>query len=225
MSAPIHDTRSATGPIADAESHPAPPAGIGLIVLGLGNDILGDDSIGLRVVRALRQRQPQGPRHDANHTALADAPDPIVITESSEAGLALLDALSGFATAVIVDAIQTGTRPAGFVHRVEAEELSAITIGSPHFLGIPETLALGRSLGLPMPDRVTLFAIEVEDPYTLSTSLSPRVAAAFPRIVASLDAWLGRPPSSRRSSGTRGSGDVSSTCLENAVAEHGGRRS
>jgi Ni,Fe-hydrogenase maturation factor len=54
---------------------------------------------------------------------------------------------------------------------------------SPHFLGIGETLALGKELGLSVPSEVKIFAIEVEDPFTVGTRLTPAVAAALPGIV------------------------------------------
>ena len=50
-------------------------------------------------------------------------------------------------------------------------------------VGVGETLALGRQLGLPMPEQVTIFAIEVEDPFTLGTTLTPALQAALPGIV------------------------------------------
>ena len=44
------------------------------VVLGLGNDLLGDDGIGLSVAREVRRRAPPG----------------VEVVESGEAGLALI---------------------------------------------------------------------------------------------------------------------------------------
>lgn len=153
------------------------------LILGLGNDLLGDDAVGLHIVRALRPHLlPPPPTSPLAPT--------FEIAEAPNAGLALFDEFPGFDEVVIIDAVQTGRRPAGYLHRIDASTLSPVAIQSPHFLGIPETLELGRELGLPMPRRVTLFAIEVTDPYTLSTQLSPPVAQALPRILKAIAAWL-----------------------------------
>jgi Ni,Fe-hydrogenase maturation factor len=57
-------------------------------------------------------------------------------------------------------------------------ELTGVLTTVPHFLGIRETLVLGNLLGLPMPGEVRIVAVEVEDPFTLGTTLTPAVARA-----------------------------------------------
>jgi hydrogenase maturation protease len=143
-----------------------------LLILGLGNDILTDDAIGLRVIRALRP-------------ALADLPA-IDLQETTEMGLALLDYMTGSAAAFIVDSIQTGRAQPGFIHELDASSLRRLTGGTPHFLGVGETLALGATLGLPMPAKVNIYAIETQDPFTLGTQMTPALEAALPGIVEKL---------------------------------------
>jgi hydrogenase maturation protease len=143
-----------------------------LLILGLGNDLLTDDAIGLRVVRALRPE-------------LARLPA-IGLQETTEMGLALLDHLTGWAAAFIVDSAQTGCAEPGLVHELDASAWRQLTGASPHFLGVGETLALGRQLGLPMPESVRIFAVETQDPFTLGTRMTPPLEAALPGIVASI---------------------------------------
>ena len=140
-----------------------------LLLLGLGNDILTDDAVGLHVVHALQ-------RELAGHPA-------IDVRETTEMGLALLDFITGYATVVIVDAIQTGRAAPGSLHELDATALQHLTGRTPHFVGVSETLALGRQLGLAMPAQVKIFAIEVEDPFTLGTAMTPALQAALPGIV------------------------------------------
>jgi hypothetical protein len=61
--------------------------------------------------------------------------------------------------------------------------LSSLPGRTPHFLGVKETLLLGERLGLPMPKHVKILAIEVQDPFTVSTQLTPAVRDAFGGIV------------------------------------------
>ena len=145
-----------------------------VLILGLGNDILTDDAVGLHVVRELRRR-------------LADDPD-LEVQETCEMGLALLDFFVDHRVVILVDSIQTGRVPPGTVHEVDATGLKQLTGRTPHFLGVGETLALGRTLELAMPERVRIFAVEVEDPFTLGTEMTGAVRQAMPealrRVVA-----------------------------------------
>jgi len=153
-------------------SNPSPLANAAtpkVLVLGLGNDLLTDDGVGLYVAREL-------PRQLAGHPS-------IHVRGTTEMGLALLDFLMGYDAALLVDSIQTGRAPPGFVHELDAASLKQLTGGTPHFLGVGETLALGRHLNMPMPAHVRIFAVEVEDPFTLGTELTPALQAVLPSIV------------------------------------------
>jgi hydrogenase maturation protease len=148
-----------------------------ILVLGLGNDILTDDAVGLHVARVVR-------------AALASEPD-IAVEETTEMGLTLLDTIADRVGLVLVDAVQTGRAPIGHVHEFGPENLTGVLTTSPHFLGVGETLALGRSLGLTMPHDVRILAIEVADPFTLGESLTPAVASAV-EVAAARVAELAR---------------------------------
>src|ERR1035437_2332477 len=140
-----------------------------ILLLGLGNDILTDDAVGLHVVHELQ-------RELAGHPS-------IDVRETTEMGLALLDFITGYRAVVIVDSIQTGKAAPGSIHELDAAALNHLTGRTPHFVGVSETLALGRQLGLVMPEQVRIFAIEVEDPFTLGTSMTPVLQSALPGIV------------------------------------------
>jgi hydrogenase maturation protease len=158
-------------------SNPEPPSRTRkTLLLGLGNDILSDDAIGLRVAAALQERF---------------APDPnLTIQQTTEMGLSLLDLVQGYEHLVLIDAVQTSECPPGTIHHIRDTDLPNLPALSPHFLGIGETLALGRKLSLLVPDTVEIFAIEVEDPFTVSTELSPELEPQFPRIVEQIAASL-----------------------------------
>ena len=147
-----------------------------VLLLGLGNDILTDDAVGLLVVRELQ-------RELAGHPSLD-------FRETTEMGLALLDYITGYHAVVIVDSIQTGKAAPGSLHEVDAATLTRLTGRTPHFVGVSETLALGNQLGLAMPAQVIIFAIEVGDPFTVGTSLTPALQAALPGVVGRIAAAL-----------------------------------
>ena len=160
---------ASTAGLADA---PSPARRI--LLLGLGNDILTDDAVGLHVVHELQRE-------------LGDRPS-IDIRETTEMGLALLDYIVGYRAVVIVDSIQTGKAAPGVLYELDAAALTQLTGRTPHFLGVSETLALGRQLGLAMPEQVSILAIEVADPFTLGTTLTPALQTALPGVVARIRA-------------------------------------
>jgi hydrogenase maturation protease len=149
---------------------PIPTPTAKLLLLGLGNDILTDDAVGLHVVHELQRELAGNPAMDCR--------------ETTEMGLALLDFIVGYRAVAIVDSIQTGKEAPGFLHELDANALNQLTGRTPHFVGVSETLALGKQLGLTMPEQVRIYAIEVADPFTLGTALTPALTPALPGIVA-----------------------------------------
>jgi hydrogenase maturation protease len=140
------------------------------LVLGLGNDVLTDDAIGLKIASALSEDP-------------AIATSGIVIKQTTEMGLALLDFVAGYDRLIIIDSILTGKAPPGHLHVLQNADIAAIPTLSPHFLGVGEMLALGAQLGLHMPAQVTIFAVEVADPYTVGVNLSPDLQKELPRLI------------------------------------------
>ena len=74
----------------------------------MGNPIVGDDAVGLKVEErlwlTLRERQD------------------IVVLSTSQAGLALLDLMAGFERVIIVDSIQTRDGKPGTVYRLSSQD-------------------------------------------------------------------------------------------------------
>jgi hydrogenase maturation protease len=167
---PAVEAMPGTEPQFATPAHPEPNAPSGkILVLGLGNDILTDDAIGLEVVREVSRRVEGDSRVD--------------VKETMEMGLALLDFIVGYDTLILVDSIQTGRAAPGYVHDLTREHLSAQPGRTPHFLGVKDTLLLGARLGLPMPERVRILAVEVEDPFTLGSEMTSAVRCALPFAV------------------------------------------
>ena len=138
-----------------------------ILVLGLGNEILGDDAAGILAARALRER-------------VDGAAD---VEESSLAGLALLDCFLGYDRALVLDSVRTGRAPAGSIHELGASDLDTVVAPSPHYAGLPEMLALAARLDLDFPAEIRILALEVEDPYTVGAGLSDPVRRALADLV------------------------------------------
>jgi hydrogenase maturation protease len=140
-----------------------------ILVVGVGNPYVSDDGVGCRVLQELR-RIVQDKR--------------IAFVELDAFGLEMLEQLRGFKEAVIVDAAKTGSVPIGCVRSILPHEISSgpQTL-SLHTLGLQSTLGLGSMLGLPLPQRVSVLAVEVSDTETFHEGCTPAVEAAIPNVV------------------------------------------
>ena len=136
-----------------------------VLVLGLGNDLLTDDAVGLRVVHEVHQRLSGDPRVEVKATA--------------ETGLALLDVIVDYASLIVVDSVKTGREPVGHIHNLAPENFPSGSSRSPHSFGVERICELGRQRGLAVPERVRMFAVEIEDPFTLGAEMTPAVEQAI----------------------------------------------
>jgi len=152
-----------------------------ILVLGLGNDILGDDAVGLLAARRLR----------------ALLPESVEILESAGGGLELLDVLEGYDRALLLDSIATGNHPPGTILEFSADDFQKIVAPSPHYAGIPELLQMAEQLGIAFPRTIRILAVEVADPYQVREGLSPSAERALPILVSRtlrvVESWLPTP--------------------------------
>jgi hydrogenase maturation protease len=141
------------------------------VIVGMGNPILSDDGIGIRVVRELKVRAPW-----------AD------VVELGAGGIRLLDVLPGYERALIVDAMVTGEFACGKFRRMSLDDLQKKTARTcntlcVHDMDLPTAMALGRLAGLDLPEEVLIWGIEAADVENFSEVLSPAVEAAVPIVV------------------------------------------
>lgn len=152
------------------------------LILGLGNELLSDDAVGILAARALRER-------------LQDKAD---VVESALSGMALLDLLIGYERAIIIDAVQTRRAPPGTIYELSPADLGAVAAPSPHYAGLPELIATAQALKLDFPKEIKIFAMEVEDSYTIGGKLSPTVEQALNELVQRVEEqiaeWLAPSP-------------------------------
>ncbi len=138
-----------------------------ILLLALGNEILKDDGVGLFAGREVSKK----------------FNGKIDFVESAESGLALLDHLTGYRKVLILDSIKREGREPGKVVELRVEELEKIPSPSPHYVGLPMSLQIGKRLGFPLPEEIRILAMEVDDPYTLEEGLTEKVSLSFPSYV------------------------------------------
>ena len=150
------------------------------LILGMGNSLLSDDGVGLRVAAELKNRLNQ-PK--------------ITVMETSVAGLSLLDLLVGYDRAIIIDAIQTVDGKAGQIYRLDPEAFDTTRhTTSPHDVNLTTALEFGKKLGLPLPQEIVILAIEASDVSTFSEECTPEVTQAIPTCVEMVIQEIKRNP-------------------------------
>jgi hydrogenase maturation protease len=135
----------------------------------MGNPLLCDDGVGLRVAAELKDRVEQ--------------PE-ITVMETGVAGLSLLDLLVGYERAIIIDAIQTVGGKAGQIYRLDPKAFdTALHTASAHGIDFTTALEFGKKLGLPLPQQIIIFAIEASDVSTFNEECTPEVEQAVPACI------------------------------------------
>jgi hydrogenase maturation protease len=136
-------------------------------LLCLGNDILADDAFGIRVAEKLRER----------------LPETVDVVSSMESGFRLMDHLLGVPRVVVIDTVQTGSAPPGTIFTLGEGDFEISPGGSAHYIGLFETLALGRKLELPVARDLSIIAVEAADCLTLGGPMDPAVESAMPEVI------------------------------------------
>ncbi len=140
------------------------------LLLGLGNPIVSDDSVGLKVSAILKER-------------LAGRKD-VEVSEDYWGGLRLMERLIGYDRAIVIDAIRTGAPP-GTLHRLTPDDIGTQRSASAHDVNLATALEFGRraSVSLPENQRIILIGIEAENVLDFSEDCTPAVEAAIPKAV------------------------------------------
>jgi hydrogenase maturation protease len=144
------------------------------LVIGLGNPILTDDGVGVKVAFAVRDRLAAAGEND------------IEVTEASVGGLHLMEMMVGCDRVILVDAIQTRDGQPGTIHCLTLDDIDSRLptqhSASAHDMNLPTALEMGRRLGLALPEKIEIFAIEAEDVVTFGEKCTPNVAAVVPYV-------------------------------------------
>jgi hydrogenase maturation protease len=149
------------------------------VVIGVGNELRGDDAAGLIVARRLHER-----------AALQAV---VLVWEADPAGL--LEAWNGAELAIVVDSAFSGAEP-GTVKRFDASAVplpARPPVGSTtHALGVAEAIELARALDR-LPPRLVVYCIEGSS-FAPGAALDPSVERAIDETVERIVDELERRP-------------------------------
>lgn len=177
------------------------------VILGCGNELAGDDGIGVYVARRLKQVLHV--QDDASMPARvlsssssgdipSDVPSDVLVVEAGCSGLDLIDHVIQAEKAIIIDAVKANAPP-GTIHRVDAADLfseeysQVFRCTSLHDIGVKDALALAHAI-YPgsLPRDIIIIGVEVASTFIGATKLSPPVKAAVPRVMSLVLREIGR---------------------------------
>lgn len=150
----------------DYAAHPQIP----VLVLGVGNTLMGDDGIGVELINQLRPR----------------ISDPRVqLEDGGTLGMSLLPFIEDADTVIMLDAVKTGHLP-GQIIVIEGDEIPRhfSSVISPHQIGMKEVLGAAQLCGT-LPRRLILLGIEAQDVgfcAPISTVVNLAIPAALTKI-------------------------------------------
>jgi len=147
-------------------------------VLGLGNILLRDEGVGVRVIERLQ--------------ALYDFPPEVQVLDGGTMALDLLPYVEDSARLLVIDALEMGAAP-GTIARLEGNEVPAflsIKI-SPHQMGLADILAAARLRDL-HPKELVLWGVQpgtLDAGLALSAPVAAQVDALVEKALAELQRW------------------------------------
>jgi len=154
-----------------------------ILVLGIGNTMLKDEGIGVRVAEKMMEMS---------------LPPEVEVMDGGIKGLDLLYYIEGRKKVIVVDAVKAGAPP-GTLFRFTDNDIAAKkgVMRSAHGIDFSDVIAVARFTGT-KPDEVIFLGVE---PYDLSVSmeLSPKIEEIIPILInlvmKEIDAYLNKQAS------------------------------
>ena len=145
-----------------------------VVVIGVGNELRGDDAAGLEAARRVRE---------------SELPASVTVHLHEGEAVGLLELWDGADAAVLVDTVQSGAPP-GTIHRLDASHgplPSRVRRSSSHTIGLAEAIELARALGTLPSGEILVYGVEGRQ-FETGTRMSAEVGEALDGLVRELRA-------------------------------------
>jgi hydrogenase maturation protease len=148
-----------------------------ILVLGIGNAILGDDGLGIHAIHELA----------AHHRFAGN----VTLVDGGTQGARLLGLISEHDLLVVIDAVDSGAVPGALTEqRLDRTRAKSTEKCSAHEVDLVDALEQAKLLGI-LPETI-LFGIQPEHAGEFGTELSEPVRAAMPELFARVRACVER---------------------------------
>jgi len=139
------------------------------LILGLGNEILTDDGIGIKITHDLRNKFSKSS---------------FDFKTASCGGLEIVEMMDGYENVIIIDAIKTlGGKPGKVYHFTLDHFQQSMHVSSFHDISFLTAMEFGKKSGLKLPRQVNIIAIEIIEDLVFNDHFSPEIEKKYPEIV------------------------------------------
>jgi len=140
-----------------------------IIVIGLGNKVLGDDGIGTHLISDLQR--------ELNL-------DGISYQTSVNGSMEIIELLNEYQRAFIIDGIRTAEGKPGDIYFMDSNNfLETLHISNPHDMDFLTSLKLAEKLNFKIPEKISIIAVEVMEDKVFNESLTPSLLEKYPDIL------------------------------------------
>ena len=138
-----------------------------ILILGVGNILLSDEGVGVRVIEAMQEMT---------------IPANVELLDGGTASADLIDYLNNRDKVIIIDAVQGKNEP-GTIYRFTPADIKVQKDihTSVHQIDLLEALTMAEYLG-DVPQSIVIYGIEPKE-LGWGLELSPEVAAVIPRVI------------------------------------------
>ena len=140
-----------------------------ILILGMGNDILTDDGIGIKITKVLEKEFPN---------------KGFVYDTLSLGGLEIIEYIKDFNSVIIIDAIKTMNGIPGTVYQFVPEDFKeTLHLSNIHDISFLTSLRLAKDLDIKTPDNIHIIAIEILEDMVFSDNFTPQIQEKYPEIL------------------------------------------
>ena len=139
------------------------------LILGLGNDILMDDGIGIRLCREMQ-------KYFSDESVTFDT--------ASLGGLEILEFIQGYNNVIFIDAIKTKDGIPGTVYYFQPSDFKETSnLSNLHDVSFLTALEIGKKLNMKIPESMHIIAVEIVEDLTFGVDFTPEIQDKFPEII------------------------------------------
>jgi hydrogenase maturation protease len=141
-----------------------------VIVIGLGNPILTDDAVGIRISELLEKKLPA--------IAFPENTE-ISIRQNESGGWDILDLVVDYDVLILIDALLDKSLKPGELKWYTDKVFTSIRLSGVHNMDVFSAIEYGKSLKLKVPEKIIVLGIGVKDVLTFSEQCSSEVETAI----------------------------------------------
>ncbi len=152
-----------------------------ILIAGIGNDILMDDGIGLKLVDYLKE----------NLSATG-----VSYEKANLGGLEIVELIQGYKKVIFIDAIKTRGGIPGSVYQFTPEDFKeTLHLSNVHDVNFLTALKLGEQMNMEITDDIHIIAIEIIEDEVFGNDFTPPVQEKWSEIKQTvteiIQSWIG----------------------------------